>query len=87
MNLILIPIWLLSGAFFPSSGVPGWLYWPMHLNPLSYGMIALRRGLYLAEPVSFCTLSAFRWAVLISIAFALAMFAAATRVANRSTSV
>jgi ABC-2 type transport system permease protein len=87
MNLILIPIWLLSGAFFPATGVPGWLYWPMHLNPLSYGMIALRRGLYLAEPVSFCTLSAFRFAVLISLAFAIAMFAAATRVANRSTSV
>ena len=31
MNLILIPIWLLSGAFFPSTGVPGWLYWPMRL--------------------------------------------------------
>lgn len=87
MNLILIPIWLLSGAFFPSSGVPGWLYWPMRLNPLSYGMIALRRGLYLSEPVSFCSLSQFRWAVIVSIAFAIAMFGAATRVANRSTSI
>jgi ABC-2 type transport system permease protein len=87
MNLILIPIWLLSGAFFPSTGVPAWLYWPMHVNPLSYGMIALRRGLYLAEPVSFCSLSAFRWAVVISIGFAVVMFAAATRVANRSTAV
>jgi hypothetical protein len=59
----------------------------MRLNPLSYGMIALRRGLYLGEPVSFCSLSAFRWAVLISIAFAISMFVAATRVANRSTSI
>ena len=25
MNLILIPIWLLSGAFFPADGAPGWL--------------------------------------------------------------
>jgi ABC-2 type transport system permease protein len=87
MNLILIPIWLLSGAFFPATGVPGWLGWTMRLNPLSYGMTALRKGLYLGEPVSFCSLAEFRWSVLISIAFALAMFAAATRVANRSTSV
>ena len=25
MNLILIPIWLLSGAFFPADGAPFWL--------------------------------------------------------------
>ncbi len=50
-------------------------------------MTALRRGLYLAEPVSFCSLAEFRWAVLISIAFAIVMFGAATRVASRSTSV
>ena len=87
MNLILIPIWMLSGAFFPATGVPGWLYWPMRFNPLSYGMIALRRGLYLGEPVNFCTLSEFRSAVVVSVAFALVMFAAATRVANRSSSV
>ncbi|MEE9221016.1 MAG: ABC transporter permease, partial [candidate division NC10 bacterium] len=29
MNLILIPIWLLSGAFFPAAGVPVWLQWAM----------------------------------------------------------
>ena len=87
MNLILIPIWLLSGAFFPATGVPTWLYWTMRLNPLSYGMIALRRGLYLGEPVSFCTQSAFRWSVVISLGFAIVMFAAATRTAQRSTSV
>jgi ABC-2 type transport system permease protein len=87
MNLILIPIWLLSGAFFPSTGAPAWLSWPMRVNPLSYGMIALRRGLYLAEPVSFCSLSTFHWSVVISIAFAAVTFAAAARVASRSTSI
>ncbi len=87
MNLILIPIWLLSGAFFPSTGVPVWLYWPMRLNPLTYGMIALRRGLYLGEPVSFCSLSAFRWSVLAAIGFAIVMFALAARTARRSASV
>ena len=50
MNLILIPIWLLSGAFFPITGVPVWLEWVMRINPLTYGMAALRRCLYLSSP-------------------------------------
>src|SRR5207249_5474605 len=42
MNLILIPIWLLSGAFFPPAGVPAPLAWLMRLVPLTYGLAALR---------------------------------------------
>ncbi len=59
MNLFLIPLWLLSGSLFPSSGAAGWLGPVMAVNPLSYGISALRYGLYLAsaqgaiEPVSF----------------------------------
>ena len=47
MNLLLIPIWLLSGAFFPSTGAPGWLAWIMKFNPLTYGLAAFRHSLYL----------------------------------------
>ncbi len=47
MNLLLIPMWLLSGAFFPLAGAPTWLAWVMRLNPLTYGMAALRRVLYM----------------------------------------
>jgi ABC-2 type transport system permease protein len=50
MNLILLPIWLLSGAFFPASGVSPWLGWVMQVNPLTYGMAALRHSLYLGFP-------------------------------------
>ena len=46
MNLILIPIWLLSGAFFPVAGVSPLLEWVMNINPLTYGVAALRRCLY-----------------------------------------
>ncbi|GIX48107.1 MAG: transport permease protein [Candidatus Tectimicrobiota bacterium] len=45
MNLLLIPMWLLSGAVFPLRGVPAWLVWTMYLNPLTYGMAVLRRCL------------------------------------------
>ncbi len=84
MNLILIPIWLLSGAFFPADGAPVWLRWTMKLNPLTYGMTALRRGLYLAEPSSFCAYTHFKPAATIAVVFAIAMFLLASRVARRA---
>lgn len=46
MNLILMPLWLLSGAFFPVAGGPAWLEAVMRANPLTYGVAALRRALY-----------------------------------------
>jgi ABC-2 type transport system permease protein len=49
MNLLLIPAWMLSGAFFPLSGAPGWLAVMMKLNPVTYGVAALRRVLYPAD--------------------------------------
>ncbi len=41
MNLVLIPMWLLSGALFPIATAPTWLRAIMRLNPLSYGVAAL----------------------------------------------
>lgn len=50
MNLLLVPMWLLSGAFFPPSGAPGWLAAVMRVNPLTYGVAALRWALYGSAP-------------------------------------
>ncbi|HKY34095.1 MAG TPA: ABC transporter permease [Candidatus Polarisedimenticolia bacterium] len=47
MNLALLPMWLLSGAFFPAAGAPSWLAWIMAVNPMTYGMAALRRAMLL----------------------------------------
>jgi ABC-2 type transport system permease protein len=46
INLFLIPLWLLSGALFPLSGASGWLRMLMRINPLTYGVEALRELLY-----------------------------------------
>jgi ABC-2 type transport system permease protein len=46
MNVVLFPMWLLSGSFFPLSGAPRWLAALMRLNPLTYGVAALRWALY-----------------------------------------
>lgn len=41
MSVLLMPMWLLSGAFFPPNG-SRWLSWVVAVNPLSYGLAALR---------------------------------------------
>ncbi len=49
MNVVLLPMWFLSGAFFPVAGAPVWLEWIMRLNPLTYGTRAFRQVLYLGS--------------------------------------
>lgn len=50
MNLFLLPMWALSGALFPLSGVPDWLAWVMRMNPLTYGVAGVRHTLYMEAP-------------------------------------
>lgn len=42
MNLVLFPMWLLSGAFFPAESASKFIKPVMYLNPLTYGMWSLR---------------------------------------------
>src|SRR3990172_6987864 len=44
MSVFLLPMWLLSGAFFPGN-VGGWLGWIVWINPLTYGVAGLRHYL------------------------------------------
>ncbi len=46
MNLILFPMWLLSGAIFPLQVAPSWIRGLMLINPLTYGVEGLRHALY-----------------------------------------
>lgn len=46
MNLLLLPMWLLSGAVFPMIGAPLWMKWIMKVNPLTYAVSAVRNALY-----------------------------------------
>ncbi len=45
MSVFLMPMWLLSGAFFPAED-SGWLSWVIAMNPLTYGVAGLRRLMY-----------------------------------------
>jgi ABC-2 type transport system permease protein len=90
MNLLLLPMWLLSGAFFPAEGAPWWLAWAMRINPMTYGMAALRRSLYLgsgglSEAAGQAATLAPLWASLAVIAlFGALTFAIATGFARRA---
>jgi ABC-2 type transport system permease protein len=45
MNVVLMPMWLLSGGLFPFEGAHWTMATLMRLNPLFYGVTALRRAL------------------------------------------
>lgn len=81
INLFLIPLWLLSGSLFPLSGASGWLRVVMRINPLTYGVEALRSLLYPESPTQFSLVSSLATLVL----FSLFMFGLAFVVANRRT--
>ena len=42
MNLLVLPIFFLSGAFFPVTSLPNWMKALVDINPLAYGVDALR---------------------------------------------
>ena len=81
VNLFLIPLWLVSGALFPLSGASGWIRIIMRLNPLTYGVEALRGLLYPGSETSFPLSSSIATLLL----FSLVMFALALLMANRRT--
>lgn len=84
MNLLLIPIWLLSGAVFPGTGASIWLEWIMRLNPLTYGVAALRHALYLHDPAAIGPVPSLALALTVTIAFCALTFWGATVTARRS---
>lgn len=81
INLFLIPLWLLSGAMFPMARASGWIRVVMYMNPLTYGVEALRALLYPAMDTPFPLPSSMATLLL----FSLVMFGLAFLMANRRT--
>lgn len=48
MMVFLMPLWLLSGALFPSQHVPAWLQILMEINPVTHALVLLRLPFYRA---------------------------------------
>ena len=79
VNLFLIPLWLVSGALFPITGASKWIQVVMRLNPLTYGVAALRELMYPGAETVFPLTSAMATLAL----FSLIMFGLALLIANR----
>ena len=83
MNIVLMPMWMLSGAVFPADGAAGWVKGVMSFNPLTYGISAYRHylapaGVQVAGPsIETC------WAV--TLVFGMFTLAAACYQAGRSS--
>ena len=77
MNIVLLPLWFLSGAPFPAAGASPVLQALIAVNPVSYAVSGLRQALYWpqAAPVSIASPVA---CLLVTALFAAAMLALAT---------
>lgn len=85
MSVFLLPMWLLSGAFFPMS-VGGWLGAIVRVNPLTYGVVGLRHYLQNGMIPTDAALPSLTVCWLVSLAFAALMLAVAWRIAGTRVS-
>jgi ABC-2 type transport system permease protein len=82
MNLVLFPMWLLSGSFFPASSAPGWMRAIMLANPLTYGAAALRRTLDRGSVLTDPNIPGWGTSAVVLLVFAVIVMLVATRVAS-----
>lgn len=85
MMLFLMPMLLLSGAFFPAAGAHPVLAWVMAANPLTYGVALLRHAYYGAASPATAGLPAPIWCAAVTVAFAVGAFWLGTAVVLRRT--
>jgi ABC-type polysaccharide/polyol phosphate export permease len=52
MSVALIPLWMLSGAMFPATGGSRWIRLLMRVDPMTYAVSAVRRGLGADAPLA-----------------------------------
>ncbi|MCE9546226.1 MAG: ABC transporter permease [Planctomycetia bacterium] len=83
MMVLLMPMWLLSGAFFPAAA--GWMGWVVALNPLTYGVSGIRQMLGLVDAKTAAAEPSLWLCWLVSLLFAGAMFALSSASARRAT--
>ena len=77
LNLLLMPMWFLSGAIFPARGA---MKWVMGANPLTYGLAGLRQSLYLGSTGA--GLPSMAVCAVVTVLFGAAMFGLAAMIAQ-----
>jgi len=84
MTVFLMPLWLLSGAPFPSLGAPAWLRALIGLNPVTYGLASFRRVLYPAAAPMVAGLPPMGLSLAVTLAFCAVTFGGALTLARRT---
>ena len=92
MNLVLMPLWLLSGGFFPAPDLATnptlsqtALHYAMRLNPLSYAVGGVRRLLAPEAVYPGCWVPELTTSWIVTLLFAMVTFAAAVWVSRQRT--
>jgi ABC-2 type transport system permease protein len=93
MNFIVMPMYFLSGAMFPVKSAPVWMKTLMTLDPLTYGVDALRNVVFAGTSMGSRSLAAvareaelIRWALPVDVAVLLAVALALVGMASFSFS-
>jgi ABC-2 type transport system permease protein len=86
MTIFLMPLWLLSGAFFPADGAPLWLRALILADPLTYGLASLRRLLSNGAGAELAGLPSGLLSLALTLLFGAAAFGCALALARRTES-
>jgi ABC-2 type transport system permease protein len=91
MNLVLMPMWLLSGAFFPVPAIMGGepvgqiaMHWIMRCNPMTYSVAGMRHLMSTVIPDEQFWMPTLATSVSFTIVFAVVALIAATMVVRRN---
>ncbi len=85
MNLVLMPMWFLSGALFPMERAPMWLKAIIMINPLTYGVAALHQGFFHSTSQIGSHLPSQAVCLAVTLVFVAISFAASVRTAKENT--
>jgi len=83
MNLVLFPLWMVSGALFPISGAHGWMQWLMRANPMMYALSAVKK---LLQPDLNDGSPSLGISIAVTVACGLLVWAASTASASKTAS-
>ncbi len=83
MNLLLMPMLVLSGALFPPSGSASVVRYATEINPLTYAVALMRHAMYAGGQSPGIVEKGLAPSLVVTLVFALAMFGLSVTVANR----
>ena len=86
MSVVMIPLWLISGALFPVEGASEWLAFAMRCNPVFYAQVLVRKCFY-QELGPLLAQADFVQALVVSVGWAVLTLAAAVWIVYRRPDV